>query len=360
MRISVIHPGDLGPAEIAAWRELQEAHPAFDNPFLSPEFTVEVGRLRPQVRVAVLSDSSGVLGFLPFERHPLGIGMPVAAGLTDAQGLVYRKDAELDPYEVVRACGLSVFEFDHLLAGQPLALDRHARHPSPVMDLSDGYDAYVDAIKRVSGKTYRSTIYKRRKLERDVGPLRHDYGLRDRTRLHTLLHWKTEQYRRTGRTDRFARPWIVRLVENLMAIDTEHFAGVLDMISVNGQPIAGHFGLRTKTTLVGWFPAYDSAFAKYSPGLIHHLGMAERAAASGIQLIDLGRGQKEYKDQLKTGEHTVVEGRIARPRPGAGVHWLSRAPARTARAAVLANPLLHKTADRALKTYGRLRSSIAS
>lgn len=360
MRISVVHPRELGPAETALWRTLQNADPALDSPFLSPEFTIETGRVRDQARVAVLSDGSDIVGFFPFERHQLGIGMPVAAGLTDAQGLVHAKDIELDTTELMRACGLTVFEFDHLLAGQPLVPVKHTRHPSPVIDLSDGYPAYVETLKKVSAKTYKSTAYKSRKLQRDFGELRHDYGVTDPAVLRALIDWKTDQYRRTGRADRFSRPWILRLVENLLQIDTEHFGGSLDMVYVDGRPVAGHFGLRTKTTLAGWFPAYDTAFAKYSPGLIHHLAMAERAAGTGIRLIDLGRGEKEYKEKLKTGELWVTEGRIARPSAGAGVHWLVRVPVRKARGTVLANSVLRETADLALKAYGRFRTSIAS
>ncbi|MFC7648826.1 GNAT family N-acetyltransferase [Streptosporangium lutulentum] len=76
--------------------------------------------------------------------------------------------------------------------------------------------------------------------------------------------------------------------------------------------------MRTGTTLAGWFPAYDTSYAKYSPGLIHHLAMAEKAAEAGIQIIDMGRGEKEYKEKLKNGEYEVAEGRIARPTAGAG------------------------------------------
>ncbi|GGK76297.1 polysaccharide biosynthesis protein CelD [Sphaerisporangium melleum] len=360
MRVSVVHPRELGPSETARWRVLQASDPAFDSPFLSPEFTIETGRVREQARVAVLSDGGDIVGFFPFERHQFGIGMPVAAGLTDAQGMVHAKDVEFDTQELMKACGLAVFEFDHLVAGQPLVPVRHTRHPSPVIDLSDGYPAYVETLKQVSGKTYKSTAYKSRKLQRDHGTLRHDYGVSDESVLHTLLTWKTDQYRRTGRSDRFARPWIVRLVRNLLQVDTEHFAGQLDMIYVDGRPVAGHFGLRTKTTLAGWFPAYDPAYAKYSPGLIHHLAMAERAAEAGIRLIDMGRGEKEYKEKLKTGELWVTEGRVARPTPGAGVHWLVRVPVRKARGTVLNNSMLRETADLALRTYGRIRTTIAS
>ncbi|WP_327090104.1 GNAT family N-acetyltransferase [Nonomuraea sp. NBC_01738] len=360
MRVTLIHPNELGEPEVNRWRALQAADPAFDNPFLSPEFTIAVGALRDDVRVAVISEGSETVGFFPFERHPMGIGLPVAAGLTDAQGLVHGKGASIDAKRLIKACGLGVFEFDHLMAGQPLLGGPHQTFPSPIIDLRDGWEPYTAFLRENSGKTYKSTLAKSRKLQRDVGELRHDYATTDLAPLRALLGWKTDQYRRTGRTDRFAHRWIRELVERLLATQSETFAGVLDMIYVDGEPMAGHFGLRTRTTLVGWFPSYDTSFAKYSPGLIHHLAMAEAASAAGIGVIDMGRGQKEYKEKLKNGEYRVAEGRVARPGPAAGVHWMLRVPIRKTRATVLANPLLHRTADRALKTYGRLRTALQS
>ncbi|MCA2223220.1 GNAT family N-acetyltransferase [Nonomuraea aurantiaca] len=360
MRVTLAHPRELGAPELSRWRALQEGHAAFDNPFLSPEFTITVGELRDMVRVAVLYDGPDIVGFFPFERHPMGIGKPVAAGLTDAQGLVHAKDLEIDPRRLIKQCGLSVYEFDHLVAGQPLIAGRHERHPSPIIDLREGHGPYTEFLRLHSSKTYKTTLAKSRKLQRDVGPIRHDYATTDPAPLHTLLGWKTDQYRRTGRTDRFAQQWIVELVERLLATQTEGFAGVLDMIYVNDLPMAGHFGLRTRTTLAGWFPAYDTHYAKYSPGLIHHLAMAEQAAGSGIQVIDMGRGEKEYKEKLKNGEFQVAEGRVATVGAASAVHWLLRVPARKTRATVLANPLLHRTADRALKTFGRLRTALQS
>jgi CelD/BcsL family acetyltransferase involved in cellulose biosynthesis len=358
MRVTVALPRELGNTELSRWRALQESDPAFDNPFLSPEFTVTAGELRDVVRVAVLYDGPEIVGFFPFERHPLGIGKPVAAGLTDAQGLVHAKDLEIDARRLIKDCGLAVYEFDHLVSGQPLLNDRHERYPSPIIDLRDGYERYTATLKEHSGKTYKTTLAKSRKLQRDAGTLRHDFAIADVGPLRTLLGWKTDQYRRTGRTDRFAHRWIVELVERLLATRSESFAGVLDMIYVDDQPVAGHFGVRTRTTLAGWFPAYDTRFAKYSPGLIHHLAMAEQAAADGIQVIDMGRGDKEYKDKLKNGELEVAEGRVATASAAAGVHWMMRVPARRTRATVMASPLLLKTADKALKTYGRLRTVV--
>jgi CelD/BcsL family acetyltransferase involved in cellulose biosynthesis len=48
--------------------------------------------------------------------------------------------------------------------------------------------------------------------------------------------------------------------------------------------------MRSKTLWHYWFTAYDPAFAKYSPGTILLLQMAERASELGISAIDMGRG----------------------------------------------------------------------
>ncbi|MGW6503377.1 GNAT family N-acetyltransferase [Nonomuraea angiospora] len=355
MKITIVHPGDLSEPEICTWRVLLRSSFDFFSPFLCPEFTLAVGRLRADVRVAVIEDAGDIVGFFPFQRHALGVGKPVGAGLTDAQGAILASGLELDVSDLLKACGLSVWEFDHLVSDQFPA--HHAScHSSPIMDLRGGFDAYLSEIKQSSAKTVKSTLYKQRKLGRDIGELHHRYACTDVAELGTLLRWKSEQYRRTGRTDRFAWPWIVQLVEDLLHVDTPDFGGVLDMIYAGDRPVAGHFGLRSDTVLAGWFPAYDPAFARFSPGLVHHLAMAREAAARGITIIDLGRGAKEYKDKLKNGEFLVAEGRLARSTPAAGLHWLVRTPLRGVRNTVLAHPALREPADRMLKTYGRLSS----
>ena len=62
MHVHTIHPGELGPGEIARWHEIQQASPWYGNPFLSPEFAIAVGRHRPDSRVGALMDGHQAAG----------------------------------------------------------------------------------------------------------------------------------------------------------------------------------------------------------------------------------------------------------------------------------------------------------
>jgi CelD/BcsL family acetyltransferase involved in cellulose biosynthesis len=121
--------------------------------------------------------------------------------------------------------------------------------------------------------------------------------------------------------------------------------------------VAAHFGPRSRTVFAAWFTAYDPELRYYSPGLIMHLRMAEAAGRQGVRLMDLGRGDKEYKDWLKTRELRVGEGFATRPHPVAAAHRLWRRPVRGLRNTVLAHPALREPADRLLKMVGTLRTS---
>lgn len=355
-------PGDLSAAERAAWTALQsKAHlngsPELANPFLSPEFTLAVGRTRRGVRIAVVREDGEPAAFFPFQRTAAGVGRAVGLGVSDCQGLVHRPDFTWDARELLRACGLAVWEFDHLVEGQtPFEGSASGAFPSPVMDVDQGYDTYLRQLRAHSPKFTRTTLAKERRLGRDAGEVRYVHDERDPAALRTLMAWKSAQYRRTGRSDRFAHPWINELVQQLFHTRSEPFAGILSVLYAGGRPIAAHFGLRTERVLACWFPAYDPAYSKYSPGLILHLRMAEAAAADGIAYLDLGRGQKEYKDSLKTRELMVSEGWVTRRHPVAFGHRAHRVPVRALRNAVLSRPEFFEPADKILKRVGKIRS----
>lgn len=102
------------------------------------------------------------------------------------------------------------------------------------------------------------------------------------------MRWKPAQYRRTGRMDRIARPWIVDLVGDLFRVRAEHFTGALSVPYAGDRPVAAHFGARSGTALAAGFTAYDPEPHHYPPGLMMHLRTAEAAARGGVTPVDLG------------------------------------------------------------------------
>ncbi|MFJ5777671.1 GNAT family N-acetyltransferase [Streptomyces sp. NPDC093094] len=357
--ITIHRPQELSTPLRRAWHRAMDESPGFANPFLSPEFAAAVGLTRGGAHVAVLHEDGEPVGFLPYEKGALGVGRAIGLGLSDCQALVHRPGVTWDTGELLRACGLSVFEFDHLVGEQkPFDAAVTGRFASPVLDLEPGGGEYPQWLRATYPGLARTTLKKERRLDRQVGAFRFVLDERDPRMLRTLMRWKSAQYRRTGRTDRFSRPWIVALAEHLFDVREEHFTGLLSVVYAGDRPVAAHFGPRSRTVLAAWFTAYDPEFAYYSPGLMMHLRMAEAAGRDGVTLMDMGRGDKEYKDWLKTRELRVGEGFATRPHPVAAAHRMWRRPVRGLRNTVLAHPGLRAPADRLLRAAGALRTSV--
>lgn len=356
--ITIHRPEELSTSLCQDWHRAMDESPDYANPFLAPEFAAGIGRHRSGARVAVLHQNGEAVGFFPYERNAFGVGRAIGLGLSDCQALVHRPGVTWDPQQLLKACGLSVFEFDHLVEEQrPFGRYVTGTFASPVLDLKVGDGSYAEWLRGAYPGLAKTTLKKERRLGRDLGEMRFVYDERDPKMLHQLMEWKSAQYRRTGRMDRFARPWIVDLVDHLFHVREEHFTGVLSVVYAGDRPVAAHFGPTSRTVFAAWFTTYDPELRYYSPGLIMHLRMAEAAGRQGVRLMDMGRGDKEYKDWLKTRELRVGEGFATRPSPVAAAHRLWRRPVRGLRNTVLAHPTLREPADRLLKTAGTLRTS---
>jgi CelD/BcsL family acetyltransferase involved in cellulose biosynthesis len=225
------------------------------------------------------------------------------------------------------------------------------------MDLSAGFDPFLAQLRQRTSK-FRELSRRRRKLAREVGEVRFVFDSRDIRTLHTVMAWKSAQYLRTGWVDRFALSWIVELLEQLLDTRTECFSGVLSMLYAGDEPIAGHFGLRSDRVMAHWFPAYDTRFHNYGPGLIMNLGLAEGACAARVHHIDMGPGAEEYKQWFRSRDLVVARGGVVRRSPGAALHWVRRASAERLDLAVKQHPSVHRAAKRARVGYVRIDSAL--
>jgi CelD/BcsL family acetyltransferase involved in cellulose biosynthesis len=355
MQISVVSPHELGLAEIVAWRSMQHKTDYLASPFLSPEFSLAVGAFRPDARVAVLSDGPELVGFFPFERRRLGVGVPIGAGLNNCQGLIHAPAVEWDLRALLRACQVSVWQFDSLAAGQRLFEPYAATMtPSPVIDLADGFDTYQEKLRVASPRFCRDLARKARRLEQEAGELRFVVDSCDREILRVLIDWKSDQFRRNGMVDLFDRPWIVGLLDQLFSTRNDHLSSMLSVLYAGEVPVAARLGLRSGPVLAEWFCAYDPRFSRSSPGLLEHVRTVQEAAVLGVHLIDLGSGPERYKQTLKNHDLFIGAGIVARGPVLAGAHRVRSAVTDMARSHIKRHPALFRAADNLLRHYGRV------
>jgi CelD/BcsL family acetyltransferase involved in cellulose biosynthesis len=302
------------PALLACWRALQDTRAVTRNPFYAPEFAIAVGRIRSDAHVAVLRDGKGrIAGFLPFQgdRRAWPIGYP----FSDHHGILLEPGIEVDAPRLLRACGLESFEFRNVPAEQePFQPGFRRVRTSHVIDL----DRF--ALRNAEGR-------KRRKIERELGPLRFVPHVTDRRVLEQLFEWKSAWCRSAGVEDVFREPWIRALVSSLLDCEGEDCRGVLSALYAGERVVAIHMGPRSSHVWHWWFPTYDADLAPFSPGLLMLLHMIESAQTSGLSQIDFGTGPEAFKRRFANAGIAVASGAVERSgirRIGRGIKWLAR------------------------------------
>lgn len=315
MEISCYPIRDLPDAYRVVWRTLQAADPSVWSPFLTPEYPTIVDqatdrREMGRVEVAVWESAGEPQAFLPFERRTRSVASPVGGTLCDYQGLIARPEFSINVSEMLRACDLKTWYFDHVLAQQPQFMHAHSHTASsPYIDIGESLDDYRQRSRPTSRNKIQEILRKQRKLEREVAPVRFEFASQNHAMFEQLLKWKKQYYRRIRSvdhlTDRAAD--ITRMISQ---VNAEGLRGVLSVLYVGDEVGAIHLGLQSYGVLHWWIPTYNRDLHNYSPGLILLLHLAAEGAKQGYRRIDLGKGDEEYKRWLMTGTTDVAEGSV--------------------------------------------------
>jgi CelD/BcsL family acetyltransferase involved in cellulose biosynthesis len=315
-----IHPADrLDAASLQRWSQLCDDSPLWSHPFYRPEFTRLVSQARGAVFVAVIRDGDREVGFFPFERVTRRRGCAVGLGINDFQGVILAEGVTLDARRLLSACELSTLSYDHWLNEGTLADQHHeSEHGSPFIDLRGGFDAYYQRRLRNGATRLKRARQTMRRLQREVGDVRIELEDRDSESWDKLWLWKRAQYERSGAIDVTRVPWIWQVLEQARQHQSETFAGRVMSLRAGDQTLAIHFGLQSRKRVHWWFPAYDVAFGRYSPGLLLLLEAARELAAIGCTRIDLGRGDEPYKGSVTLDHCLVGEGLLGSSELGRG------------------------------------------
>lgn len=314
MQIDVLKAKDLGDLAVA-WRALQRRERMTDSPFLSPGWAeaVEYARGGRGVRVLVVSEGGRPAAFMPVQAGPV---TAIAAGgaMTDYDGVVGETPEGLDAVDLVRALGVSRLDFNLAPPGQSL-LARHARGSSRtwIVDLPDGYAAYAAGRRAAGVHAHRELERKRRKAEREAGPLVFTPCAGARADFDRLIALKRAQYRATGRTDIFAAGWTYRLVEHLFEVPRPGCVGALFTLHLAGELAAVQFHLMGDRTIHAWVIAHEPRFDRFAPGLLLFREILAWMDGQPHDWLDLGYGDYRFKRELANRSVELARGFVGAP-----------------------------------------------
>lgn len=309
----------MTPEQIGQWSAWQAADPSLDTAFLSPLWSRAVeqahGAADAHLRVAVIHEGGDARGFLALKVNAV-TALSAGAPMCDYQGVVAQPGYAIAPRDLVAATGLHRLDFTHWLADQP-GFERHMRGlcTSRIVDVSEGYAAY-EADRRAAGTSVLKDIEKkRRKVEKELGPVRFTPVSRSRSDFEQLLEWKREQLRRTHQTDIFAPSWTRALLADLFDSRDPDFGGGLFTLHIGDRLAAVQFNLRARGALHCWIIAHDAELERYSPGMILFQDILRWMEATPYHSLDLGPGDARFKVQLANAGREVGHGFVGVPSP---------------------------------------------
>lgn len=179
------------------------------------------------------------------------------------------------------------------------------RSPSPYVDWSlfTDWAAFEATVSSRIGNLLPDSARRLKKMVRDLGPLRFELADPRPEPFERCIRWKSAQYRETGLTDMFADPLNVELFRELV----KRGAAVVTTLSAGETLLAVHLAGLADNRLYWWVPAYDPAWAKYSPGRLLLLESLKESQRRGHAEFDFLIGDEGYKWHFATHNRAIAE-----------------------------------------------------
>ena len=291
--------------------------------------SIELCRLEGRRLKLLVLDGQEVVGRMPFYDFP--------QPMDDAQGPVDREITYL-PRTVLQTAELQQY------TPEPAGLQ-----PSPYIDwkLLPTWADFEARWKASPQPKTHDGARQRRRLERELGPVRFQLDDPRPEVFDACVKWKSSQYLATGLTDMFADPRNIALFRRLR----ERGVLLVSSLSAGDDLLAVHFGSSHDQRLGWWIPAYDPKFSKFSPGRLLLEELMKASFERGDGEFDFLIGDEPYKFLYAT--HNRVIGPLGTP-PLTEV-WLKKAR-QQAKALLEKNP---KAMELARTLHKRLRAVIS-
>ena len=286
------------------WLALMESMP-FQSPYYHPEFMDAVALVRDDVEVALLKNIHGkTVGILPFQRAGSNLA-PIGGRMNDFHGIIGSEKLRFDLRKLLSDLEFDRFGFHALQTGSD-EFSRFCFEPlnSYYVDLSAGSENYFEWLVKHS-QTIKRLPQKVRALSRRVGPVSFEFESDNSVCLERLIELKRRKFQHTNTFDILSVDWTANLLREIFGVRKQDFRGALSVLWAGDELVAAQMGMIYDDVLHYWFPSFDPAFARYSPGLQLMVNSCQAAAAAGIQRIDMSYGDSTFKDKFCNGKSQV-------------------------------------------------------
>jgi CelD/BcsL family acetyltransferase involved in cellulose biosynthesis len=306
MDCAIVEAANLSNEHRERWSALARQQPAFDAPAFHPEFICGLAQYIPCCKVAILRRGASIVGYLPFAQAADGkVAGPIP--MCDYQAIILAPDCPFDARATLRALGLRSWMFENVLAQQ--LPSNQATHltiaHSPRVLLADGVEAYR-AEMEAAGKSGRNVQTKIKLLQRDHGPVALIHDVADENALLRLLQFKAARYAPNGQFPF----WVGEALTHFHQLQSGLVTGHLSILKAGQQEVAYLFCLKLGELLYFWFPTFDPAFRRYSPGMVALWLLIADIDHLGCRTIDLGPGGEAYKTYFANGKLEIGCGRV--------------------------------------------------
>ncbi|WP_426041952.1 GNAT family N-acetyltransferase [Brevundimonas sp. TWP2-3-4b1] len=312
LKIEVVKADQLTVADRVLWRAMVEANPDLASPYFRWEFTEIAARISPNAAVAIFSRGGRTIGYFPHQRRGSAI-QPLGAPMNDYHGVIAMPGEAPSLATVAALLNAPRLNVSAWVgpsgAGEP-------RDTLMTVTPEEGFDVWYVERRQTWGKYFKDKERARRSLEAELGPIRVQRGLTDPALLDQLIGLKRDQYVRTGRHDIFACGWTRDLLNALMASKHEDFGASMAALWAGDRLTAIEYSLHAGDRYHFWFPAYEPALARCSPGILLTMDTMRLGCDAGFRVFDFGFGGEGYKKYFCNATQTVREAVILKPGVG--------------------------------------------
>ncbi|WP_426051763.1 GNAT family N-acetyltransferase [Brevundimonas sp. SL161] len=312
LKIEVVKADQLTVADRVLWRAMVEANPDLASPYFRWEFTEIAARISPNAAVAIFSRGGRTIGYFPHQRRGSAI-QPLGAPMNDYHGVIAMPGEAPSLATVAALLNAPRLNVSAWVgpsgAGEP-------RDTLMTVTPEEGFDVWYVERRQTWGKYFKDKERARRSLEAELGPIRVQRGLTDPALLDQLIGLKRDQYARTGRHDIFACGWTRDLLHALMASEHEDFGASMAALWAGDRLTAIEYSLHAGDRYHFWFPAYEPALARCSPGILLTMDTMRLGCDAGFRVFDFGFGGEGYKKYFCNATQTVREAVIVKPGVG--------------------------------------------